>query len=322
MSIISDIFSKLKRNLIWVLIPSIIVGALYGMYTRKIPGKYTSYSKIFPLTAAESSDPTAGLKASFGIGGGGSSLSKYYNVNELVTSRNLSRRIVQYPSKNKENPKLYEWIIKDYNNSLPMFKNKISLAKDSMDNILLAADLFVRSTKINIEKSDFTAIRVTSCNSDLSLRLNECIIECISDFYVNSKTAKARADLSKIGQLRDSLRGVMDLLLYKQADLSDKSLFATKLIASLPQAKLERMRTEVEEAYGVSLTAYTNANFKLMSESPIFQVLDKPSNPTIFEINSWKKSFAIAFIITFILLSLLVIRKQLFSIVSQEFNKL
>ncbi len=312
----------LKKYLWLITLLSLIVGAAYAYYTYKIPGKYTSYSKIFPLTAAEGSDPTAGLRASFGMGGGGSSLSKYYNVYELVTSRALSRKIVQYPTEDTSHPLLYKWIIEEYNKGLPMYTDKLKLVDKPAENINLAAELFVQSTSITVEKSDFTAIRVTTGNSDLSLRLNEIIVECISDFYINTKTAKARSDLSKIGKLRDSLRGVMDVLMYKQADLSDKSFLTSKLIASLPAAKVERLRLEVEEAYGVSLTAYTNANFKLMSESPIFQVLDKPVNPTFFVKASAKKSLAIGFIAAFILFSLIAMSRQILKIIGEELNSL
>jgi hypothetical protein len=320
--LIQNFKNILFRNLIWILPISLLVAIAYGLYTKKISPIYTSYSKIFPLTAEESSDPTSGLKAAFGISGGGSSLSKYYNVNELVKSRNLSRKIVQYPSNNPKYPRLYNWIIEDFNKSLPPFKNKLILSKDTLENIITAAQIFVGNTNIKVEKSDFTTINVNATNSELSLRLNECILDCISTFYVNTKTAKARADVIKIGALRDSLRDVMDLLLYKQADLSDKNLYAAKEIAALPQAKVERLRLEVEEAYSVSLSAYTNANFKLMSESPIFQVLDKPNNPTAYETKSWKKSFVIGFIIAFILLSIIALRKELYKIVMTELHKM
>jgi hypothetical protein len=82
--------------------------------------------------------------------------------------------------------------------------------------------------------------------------------------------------------------------------------------------KLERIHAEVAEQYSVATSAHMNANFKLLSESPIFQILDKPLTPTKAIKESWINSFIIFTIIASIFASLFFIRKIIAELVVNE----
>ncbi len=319
LQLLTDIFSKLKRNSIFIIIAGALIAALPTYFAAKKKPIFKSYSKIFPLVA-EGGDAFGSLKASIGIGGGGNSLSKYYNVNELVNSRKLARQIVTYPSKNTGHKKLYDWIIEDYNNQIswPEKKYDISKMPDSIERIIVASDILKNNTVITTQKTEFTSIECLSANENLSLRMNECILASISDFYISSKTEKARTDLYRIGELRDSLRGALNEIERAIAGFGDNSKFIVKEVAALPKMKLIRLQEEITEQYATTTMAYQNANFKLLSESPIFQVLDKPVSPVETIKESWKKKFALFFILGSLLACLFVIRKNIFSFLKNE----
>jgi hypothetical protein len=311
---------QIRKYIIWILLGSIICGSIYGYITYKKVTLYKSYSKIFPLTA-DGGDPLSGMKAQFGISAPGN-LSKYFNVNELVASRNISRQIVTYPTNNTANKNLYDWIISDYNKQQFWTKDKILFNKDTLERIITASNIMKRMTTVKIEKSEFTSIECTGADEQLTLRLNECILKCLSDFYISSKTEKARTDLNRIGLLKDSLKGSLDYLERAMAGFTDQSRYSISEVASLPRIKLERLHEEIAEQYKTTAVAFQNANFKLLSESPIFQILDKPVGPTESIKESWKRAFIVPFIITFILLSLIAIRKIIIELISSELKNL
>jgi hypothetical protein len=320
--IFQSIVNKIKKNILWIVLFSGIIGTIYSFIAYKQETKFKSYSKIFPLTA-DGGDPLSSMKAQFGLSTPGN-LSKYYNVNELVGSKNISRQIVMYPSNYatyyKENKTLYDWIIEDYNKCQYLSKDKIKFDKDTFQRIITASELMKSMTMVKVEKSEFTSIECTSGDENLSLRLNECILKCLSDFYITSKTEKARTDLNRIGLLKDSLKGSLDYLERAMAGFSDESRYNISQVANLPKVKLERMHEEISEQYKTTAIAFQNANFKLLSESPIFQVLDKPVGPTETIKASWKKAFILPFIASFLLLCIFAIRKIIIQLVMAELN--
>lgn len=314
---ISILGKQLLKSLVYILPISIVIGGANAYITKQKPAIYTSYSKIFPLSTGNGNDASSLIKAQFGLGGA-SDEGRYYNINELVNSNTLSRSIVQYPTNDANNSKLYEWIIKDYNSGKYWSSEKVALSKDSMENIITASHLVRNQIKIKTEKSDFTAIKVNANNSQLALRINECILSSLSDFYIQSKTQKARKDLESIKALQDSLYKALDAVQRASLGFQDDTKYLVKDAPLLPKIKLEQLSEELTEAYKVTSATRQNANFRLLNESPIFQVLDKPVGPVDSVKESVKKAFLIAFSIAFILLALFSIRKFIFQIILAE----
>jgi hypothetical protein len=318
---LNTIKTLLFKSLIYILPISLIAGSINAYFAKQKKPIYTSYSKIFPMNAEGGNDPTSAIKAQFGISSG-SGAGKFYNINELMQSRTLSRKTVQYPTNNAKHLKLYEWIIEDQNTNIFSDSKKIILSKDSLENINTASEILKSAVNIKTEKSDFTSIQVACYNPELALRINECVLNSLSDFYIQSKTEKARKDLIGIKNLKDSLENALDIVERATLGFQDDIKFLVKEGPTLPRIKLERLREEIIEQYRATSTTYSNANFTLLNESPIFQILDKPMTPVNVQAITWKPSFIIAFAITFIFLSLFAIRKPIFEIIMNELKSI
>jgi capsule polysaccharide export protein KpsE/RkpR len=312
--LLQEIREILKRKAIWLIVPAILFAAILGYRAHSEPTMHISMSKIFPLAAEGSA--LKGLGLAFGFGGGGGT--EYYNVTELVNSRNVSRKVVQYSAQNKKYKSLIEWILEDFKKRS---EGKVSISKNNEENIHAAAQVLISSTKVAVEKSGFTSIKVSTCDPELSLRLNQCILTGLSDFYINTKTEKARSDLEKIANLRDSLKKELSAIELSLLNFDDRNKYLVSEKAKLPYVQLLTLKEEVAEYYRIATESLQNAKFMLLNQSPIFQVLDYPTKPVTTVPPKWKKSVVIGFIVGLVLGTIFVLRKIIGRLILAEMNK-
>lgn len=301
-----------------------VLSVFVFLLIRSVKGTYSAYSKIFPLSINKSngSSPVDAIKSQFGISDK-TDYDKIYNVNELVTSRTISRKIVASKTNNKKYKNLAEWIFADYNDHLPIWNSKIKLDKaDSNALVYTAASIFLSSTQINLDtKTGFTKITNTFYDKDLCKEVNETVLEALSDYYIALVTEKPRTDLVKIRIMRDSLKDELFSVERAIAGFQDANQLAVKYSVNVPQARLLRTRIEVEQLYAITVSAFQNARFKLLSESPIFQVLDYPGAPYAFYKPSAKRGAMIMFAASFFIMCLFVCRKIFGRIIIAELSK-
>jgi hypothetical protein len=320
--LIQEIIKKLKRNFLWVIFFTALGALIMGYIAKQEKTIFTSYSKIFPLIQDGSSDPLSSIKSQLGFDVGGSSdMAKYYNVAELVKSKSISRKIVSYSTSAADPTPLYLSLLKDHNNTLGFNKDKIVLSKDSLENLYTAASLLQDKINIVKEKTEFTSIFVNAGNGQLALRLNDVVLDCLSEFYINSRTEKARIDLMQVKNLKDSLLKELDLVERAIAGFGDTRRYLVEDAPSAPLIKMERIREEILEQYKNTATAYQTATFKLMSEKPIFQILDKPSGPVPSSIVSWKRKALVGGLIGFIIGLILALRKLITDLIIKSLKE-
>lgn len=251
-----------------------------------------------------------------------SDLDKIYNVIELVKSKNVSLKVVQQaPVSTTKFKTLAEWLFYDHNEHLPMFEKKIPLSPDTNTNFFTARDLLVANTNVTSEKTEFYTISTAAYDQNLAKELNEAILKQLSILYISMTTEKPRSDLMKIKLMRDSLNNELSAVERAIAGYRDSNQLAVKFSIGVPQKKLERTRAEIEQLYTTTATAYQNAKFKLLSESPIFQVLDKPGKPyTMITIPVKKKAMTYG-ILTFIFSGLWFSRKVFWKLILEELKR-
>jgi uncharacterized protein involved in exopolysaccharide biosynthesis len=321
---LTEIKNEIKSKLIYIIILSMVAFAIQAYITRCTKGKYGTYTKIFPLSINKSggSSPVDAIRAQFGISDK-TDFDKIYNVKELVTSKTISRAIVESKPRNPKYKSLSAWLIDDYNNNLPFMKKKIGVdQKDSNDIHIKGSSILLASTQINNDsKTFFTTISTQSHQKELTQEMNEKIVEELSNYYIKSVTEKPRTDLYKIKVMRDSLQKELNNTERAIAGFIDANQMSSKAVTQVPQSQLLRMQKEIEALYTVTSTSYQNAKFKLLSESPIFQILDKAGPPYSFELPSWKKSATITGVICFVLLCIFFCRKIIWRIILEELSK-
>lgn len=321
---INELVAIIRRRLVWILLLSALVAVASFIYHRSIKNTYSTYAKIFPLSINNSSGGSSlqSLKAQFGVMDK-SDLDKIYNVIELVNSKNVSLKVVQQQTNNPKFPRIADWLMDDHNTNLRMFQKPIQVnRKDSINYFYAARDLLLANTTVSSEKTEFYSITTTAHNTDLAQAMNEAILQQLSTLYVNMTTEKPRSDLNKIRTMRDSLNAELTAVERAIAGYRDSTQFASRVMVNVPQRKLERTRAEIEQLYANTATAYQNAKFKLLSESPIFQILDKPGEPFSMIQEPAKKKAVTHGILAFIVSSLLFAIPFFWKLVRQELSRI
>ncbi len=323
-SILSELKTAITVRLLPILGVSVLVAGGQGFLTRSEKGEYGAYSKIFPLSInkAGGSSPIDAIRAQFGITDK-TDYDKIYNVKELVTSRTVSMNIARSKPYGTKYASMSAWLIDDYNNNRPFLKKKIMVdLSDSNDIYYKGASILLGNTEVaNDAKTNFTTITTRSHQKELTQAMNEKILVELSNYYIKLVTEKPRSDLDKIRQMRDSLQQELNSSERAIAGFIDANQMSVKTSTQLPQYKLMRMQKEIEQLYTTTATSYQNAKFKLLSESPIFQVLDQAGPPYTFDKPNWKKNAAIAFIASFIIMCIFFTRKIILRVIIDELSK-
>lgn len=319
-----EISNNIKANIIIIILFALILSIATYFIIKTDKGYYSCYSKIFPLGANKSmvGGPLDAIKSQFGISDK-TDVDKIFNVSELLTSRTIARKIIQTNSQNPKFKKLSDWILYDYNSNLPIWEKKIVPDKKDTNSVLYISTTLLHSavTISTDAKTSFTKITARFHDKDLAKIVSDEILLSLSEYYISFVTAKPRLDLISIGLMRDSLKKELYGLERNIAGFQDSNQFSNKASVFVPQQKAFRNKAELEQLYAVTVTAYQNARFKLLSESPIFQVLDYPSAPFLFEELPFKKITAISFFLFCIIFIIIVNRKVIWRYVVQDIQQ-
>jgi len=321
LNIIHQLRDKVKKWLPITLIISIVAGGTLGFLASCLPTQYSAYAKIFPLSVNDSrggTSPIDMIQAQFGIQKSGTDM---YDIEELIKSKRLSFKILNSPSPNKKYKKFADWIIAENNEHMPFFYDSYEMSSDTADNLIFARNLILGKISVSEAESGYTTISVKSYDKELSKEITEEAINTLSEFYIQFVTEKPRTDLYRISKMRDSLNSELNAVSKAIAGIQDQSAFAVKSYVGLPRIKLERKQQEITAVYSTTVQALQNAKFKLLSESPIFQILDYPGEPYDSIKTDWKKFALVGFLLSFVLLNLWFCRKVFFNIIIEELKK-
>jgi len=271
-----------------------------------------------------------GLATSFGIdlGGGGGSVFTGSNLTELFKSRSMVEKTLLSPviinGKIISLAEMYiqnnEWRQKWKNNDkisnlefLPNANRELyTRQQDSIMGVLyqnLSKDLSVaqRDKKISIINID-----VSSSNELFSKYFCEALAKEVSDFYVDTKSKKARMNMAILQRQTDSIRRELNGAITGVAVANDNTF---NLNPALNVRKAPSVRRQVDvQANTAILTELVKqselAKVTLRRETPLIQVIDRPILPLEKERLGKLKGIVFGgFLMSFLTVLVLIIKK-------------
>ena len=272
-----------------------------------------------------------GLASSFGIdlGGGGGSIFTGSNLTELFKSRAMVEQTLLSPvivdGKTISLAEMYiqnnGW--RDQWNDKPKFK-AIQFLPDTKrthftrvhDSILGVMYQDLSKTGLVVGQKDkkiaIINIDVNSTNELFAKYFTEALVKEVSDFYVDTKSKKARMNMDILERQTDSIRGELNGAITGVAVANDNTfgLNPAMNVRRAPSAK-RQVDVQANTAILTELVKQTElAKVTLRKETPLIQVIDRPILPLQQERFGKAKGLAMGgFLAGFLAIFFLLLRK-------------
>jgi hypothetical protein len=274
-----------------------------------------------------------GLASSFGIdlGGGGGSIFTGSNLTELFKSRAMVEQTLLSPVViDGKTISLAEMYIQNNGwrekwNDKPKFK-AIQFLPDTKrihftrlhDSILGVMYQDLSKTGLVVGQKDkkiaIVNIDVNSTNELFAKYFTEALVNEVSDFYVDTKSKKARENMEILERQTDSIRGELNGAITGVAVANDNT-FGLNPAMNVRRAPSARRQVDVQANTAIltELVKQTElAKVTLRKETPLIQVIDRPILPLAKEKFGKAKGTVLGGILAgFLIVILLIVRRIL-----------
>ena len=274
-----------------------------------------------------------GLASSFGIdlGGGGGSIFTGSNLTELFKSRSMVEQTlltpVLYNGKTislaemyiQENEWRENWEKKPQLKAiqfLPETKRKyFTRVHDSIMGVMYTN---LSKTGLSVGQKDkkiaIITIDVNSTNELFAKYFTEALVKRVSDFYIDTKSKKARMNMAILQRQTDSIRGELNGAITGVAVANDNTFMLNPAL-NVRRAPSARRQVDVQANTAI-LTELVKqselAKVTLRKETPLIQVIDQPILPLKKEKFGKAKGIVLGgFLAGFLTVLVLIVRRLL-----------
>ncbi|MDI5899183.1 Wzz/FepE/Etk N-terminal domain-containing protein [Flavobacterium yafengii] len=274
-----------------------------------------------------------GLASSFGIdlGGGGGSIFTGSNLTELFKSRSMVEQTLMSPVVvGGKTISLAEMYIQNQGwrekwNDKPKFKAIQFLPETKRAYFTRVHDSILGVMYQNLSQSGLVvgqkdkktaiiSIDVASTNELFSKYFTESLVKEVSDFYVTTKSKKARENMDILERQTDSIRRELNGAITGVAVANDNT-FALNPAMNVRRAPSARRQVDVQANTAIltELVKQTElAKVTLRKETPLIQIIDRPILPLKKEKFSKAKGIVIGgFLMGFLVVLGLIVRRVL-----------
>lgn len=323
---IRNIFNKLARYKILVVICGIATALLLFFYAKNTRPVYTAKATVFPLTSpADNSISSSALSGILGIEGPSKSFSSEAAINivELTLSRNVRQRVAGTRIPQFGNKTVTELLAADLNEHKSFFENAIKLPADSESMSLQGSELLKDAITAKMSKNGVLELYFSSADKHLITPVTNILIDKLSQFYIDLKISKALADYNFTVKKIDSLQGMLNLVDKKAVVMQNSTYFTPvdRLEYGLPKENLSMEKSRVLRQRDLSVNNREEATWRLQKATPIISVLDKPAEPFTVVKSSSIVFIIIGFIVGCLLSALFLIGGLIYKYIKSEMYK-
>jgi hypothetical protein len=279
-----------------------VIGAVLGLTYSFIKKPIYTATMSFALEDEKSGGGLGGalgLASSFGfdLGGSGGSIFSGSNLTELFKSRRMVEQTLLTPvvidGKTISFAEMYvqiaEW--REGWEKNPKFKNIQFSPKPNRDYFTRVHDSIFGVIYKNLsgaltvgkkdKKIDIISMEVSSNNELFAKYFCEALARQVGQFYVATKTKKARANMAILQKQTDSIRGELNSAITGVAVANDNT-FGLNPALNVRRAPSARRQIDVQANTAIltELVKQTEmAKVALRKETPLIQVIDRPILP-------------------------------------------
>lgn len=286
----------------WIIIICGLLGGGLGL-TYSI-FKKTNYTATYVFSIEGDSSMSSSFSSIAGMFGlGGSSMGAFSgdNLTELLKSRRLIEKTLLKPidipgvnetffeyyirvnelRKDCENEKKDDIVsICDVSYPLEQERKTFTRAQDSI--LLYFSKQFVEKD-ISVSKVDkqlsFVTLSFTSKDELFSQLFTGALLDEVSSFYIETKTALSRRNINAFQLQADSIRKELDKALTSRAYYADENVNAARQIMGV---QMQKKQTDIQiygAAYAEMVKNIETLKLDLARDTPIIQIIDNPMLP-------------------------------------------
>jgi hypothetical protein len=313
-----------------------IIGAALGITYSFIKKPIYTATLSFALEDEKSGGglgSALGLASSLGfdLGGGGGSIFTGSNLTELFKSRAMVEQTLLSPvvidGKTISLAEMYiqnqGW--RDKWNDKPKYKNVQFLPEIKRkyftrvhDSIMGVMYQELSKTGLSVGQKDkkiaIITIDVNSTNELFAKYFTEALVKEVSDFYIDTKSKKARLNMAILQRQTDSIRGELNGAITGVAVANDNTFMLNPAL-NVRRAPSARRQVDVQANTAIltELVKQTElAKVTLRKETPLIQVIDRPILPLKKEKFGKAKGIVVGGILAgFLVMVYLIIKKVL-----------
>ena len=126
---------------------------------------------------------------------------------------------------------------------------------------------------------DIVQLKTTSTDELFSFYFTENLIHCVTNFYINLKTQRARETFNFLQKRADSTKIALDDAVIQLAKWQDSRNQLVKFEAQVDRAKLLRNMEILQALYTEILTNLETSKMNFLNIRPLITVIDKPVLP-------------------------------------------
>lgn len=313
----------LKTKWVFIVLAGVIGGGIGFVYAWSQKTKYTA-TLTFALEEEKSGamglSGALGIASSLGIdiGAGAGGAFSGANLLELMKSRTLVQKAllnpifvkgkaqtlaqyyIEFTQMNKEWTEKEE--LKNIKFNLSDEKPRFSILQDSVMGVLyeqVAGEGGILSVFQKDKKISIITIEVRSKDEMFSKAFAETIAKVVSDFYVETKSKKARLNYEILEKQTDSVRNELNSAITGVAVANDNTYNLNPAL-NVHRSPSARRQVDVQANTAILTQLVTNleiAKVSLRKETPLIQIIDTPILPLKKDNLSKKKSLAIGAVV-------------------------
>lgn len=292
-------FLKLLIRKWYVVLISVVVFALLGLTVSLVfKPRYTAkLSFVLEESDAQSSlGSLAGIASQFGLSATvGSSTFNSDNIIEILKSRNIVQKALLTENNiNNKNDLLINHYLRfngyydNWSDDIKLKNLKFTSSDESklthlQDSVLMVVYKEIYNNLLEVDKLktqlDIIVIKTKSKDELFSKYFAENLIKCVTDFYITTKTHKARETLEFLQGRADSTKNALDAAELQLAKWQDSRIQLVKYEAQIDRAKLMRNVQILQIVYSEILKNLELSKMNLLNITPLVKIIDKPILP-------------------------------------------
>ena len=190
-------------------------------------------------------------------------------------------------------------------------RSKYTLEQDSL---LYIVSKDIRKYALSVEKVDkklsIIDMKFTSKDEQFAKFFSEIMVKNVTEFYVENKTRKLKANVSLLQNKVDSVKNALDNEMLNSALSQDQNQNPSRVQGRLPILKRQMNIQILTTMFGELLRNLELTKLTLMREEPLIQLIDRPIFPLQFKKPGKIISFILGgFLGAFLTISYYIVKK-------------